>query len=400
MIRIAVVLIGLGFAISGAFASEPQDKQPFELVRSIHALQDQVVLGNTAAQTALPRLIGQIADRLLEFDPEVWRDGKNARAAVAYVLSGGQPRVIRKILEIGNSPEKERKLMEGALAYAEGRESKAKQILNEFDARTLAPTVGGHVALTQSALVSRNEPRKAIQLLDIARMLAPGTLIEEAALRREIFLIDVTVELDKFTSLSSQYVRRFRNSVYADNFRQRFAASVVRYSQQSDVTRFVGLEKLLNEIDLDEQRKIYLTIAQAAIVQGKAEMARRAGEKALLLSKEGSVDAARSKLYSGAALILTKNFDRGLAALDTMGPSPLSKADVELKEATLMLVKQIRKWPDVPRAPAGADSKLTSLGVSLGENRELLPVASAPAAIDLAEKALSDVDDLLKRGAR
>ena len=219
----------------------------------MEAIQDQVVLGNADAQIKLPKLIGQIAERLLAADPAVWRDAKNARAAVIYTLSGGQPRVIRKILELGTSPERETNLMKGALAYVERREAKAKQILLPIDAKTLAATVGGHIAMIQSALVSREDPAKAMRLLDQARLLTPGTLVEEAALRREIFLAGEIADLEQFSSLSSQYIRRFPNSVYADNFRRRFSDAITNFGLKSEASQFAKLEILLSELSSADQ---------------------------------------------------------------------------------------------------------------------------------------------------
>lgn len=123
------------------------NKQPFEIVRSIQAIQDQIVRGSAGARAKLPKLIEQISERLLAVDQDVWRDPRNARAAVIYTLSGGQARVIRKVIEIGLSPEPELALMHGALAYAEGHEADAKKLLSGIDARTLSPETAGHVAM-------------------------------------------------------------------------------------------------------------------------------------------------------------------------------------------------------------------------------------------------------------
>ncbi len=56
------------FCASQAFGQgEPQldSKQPFEIVRSMQAVQDQVVRGNPGARAKLPKLIQLISERLL-----------------------------------------------------------------------------------------------------------------------------------------------------------------------------------------------------------------------------------------------------------------------------------------------------------------------------------------------
>ena len=103
-----------------------------------------------------------------------------------------------------------------------------------IDARTLAPSLGGYIALAQSALAAKEDPRRAMRLLDEARLLAGGTLVEEAALRRTVFLADETSDLSRFVASSSQYLRRYQRSVYAENFRRRFGEAVTRFGVTGD----------------------------------------------------------------------------------------------------------------------------------------------------------------------
>ena len=71
---------------------------------------------------------------------------------------------------------------------------------------------------------AEKEPAKALAYLDDARLLAPGTLIEEAAFRRQIALIASAGDGERYEMMVARYLRRFPNSVYAGNFRQQFAA--------------------------------------------------------------------------------------------------------------------------------------------------------------------------------
>ncbi len=368
-----------------------ESRSPVEIVRALNALQDEVVQGNVAAQSALPRVIAQMGDRLLAVDPQSWKQAKNARALITYTLSGGQMRVIRKVLETGNVPEPEKKLMEGALAYVEGREAKARQILLEIDAKSLPPTVAGHVALVQALLVA-DDPRKSFEYLDLARILAPGTLVEETALRREIFgLSESGIDPDKFVLLSSQYLRRFQNCVYADNFRQRFSSAVTHFGLANAPDQFGKLVRLIGELESDDQLRLYMLIAQGAILDGNATVARLAAEKAIAVAKDGSANGARAKLYGGAALILTNNYDEGLARVKEVDVSELPKHEAELRDAVLSIAKQIRKWPDLPLA-SDDEPKLDPQA----PGRDGTVTAAAGPIIGLAQKAIFDTDQLLR----
>jgi chemotaxis protein MotC len=391
--------LALGAALAAAYASHAlgqdglrqESKQPFEIIQSIEALQDQIVLGSTSARAKLPALIEQLQVRLLASDREVWRDTKNARAAVIYTLSGGPPRVIRKVIDFGISSAPDLELMRGALAYVEGRETEAKKLLSQIDASALPAMTGGHIAVVQSALIAKEDPRQAIQLLDQARIRAPGTLIEDAALRRELVLADETADIDKFATLSSEYLWRFRNSVYFDSFRQRFAASVVHFGLASEPAQFAKVESLVGERDSASQLRLYLQIAHRGIVEGKAGVARLAAGKAFQLSADGGAERARSTLYEAAALILTDQYEAGMGELRTVDTLLLPKEDIELKEAVLALARSIGSDPakeQVLAAPApGKDRSL--------HTRELGTNASA--LIDLVQDKLAQTDEVLER---
>src|SRR5690606_33344903 len=124
---------------------------------------------------------------------------------------------------------------QGALAYAEGRDDEARAHLLGVDARRLDPGLAGAVALVQSALVADTDPKRASEFLDQARLLAPGTLVEEAALRRQILLLPSIGQLHRLVLLT-RYVRRFGKSYYARAFWRQLAAGVagLEHEQQID----------------------------------------------------------------------------------------------------------------------------------------------------------------------
>lgn len=380
---------------SGQGGARPESKQPFEIVRSIQAIQDQIVRGNTSARARLPKVIEQISERLLAADREVWRDPKNARAAVIYTLSGGQAQVIRKVIETGLTPEPERELMRGSLAYVDGNEADAKRIFSKIDAKALAPPVAGHVAMIQSALVAKENPGEAIRLLDLARVLAPGTLVEEAALRRELVLTDEIADIDKFTFLSSEYIWRFPNSAYFESFRQRFMASVVHFGLSVKPTQSAALEELVGQVDSASQLALYLQIARKSIIDGKPGAALFAAGKAVRLSGDASAERARSKLYEAAALILTDQYEKGVGEFDAVDVSRLPKQDIELKGAVASMAKLIGNGPGNPRAPVAPEPG--EHGISPGGESSATALASA--LIDVAQQKLEQAGEVLERKA-
>src|SRR5690625_2163785 len=224
MMRVLLLLAAL-FLVSPASAEEEAVKQtraPFELTRSLNALQDQIALGNEAAFAAQQGLLRELGEQMLGFDRAIWREPVNARAAIGFVLSGGEAELLRVLLAEDALPAEEAAVAGAAFAYAMGRWDEASAGFDEVDARRLPPVLGAHVALVQASLAMREAPEEARRHLENARLLAPGTLVEEAALRRQLSIESRLGQVESFSSLAKHYFRRFPNSIYGANFRHVF----------------------------------------------------------------------------------------------------------------------------------------------------------------------------------
>ena len=202
--------------------------------------------------------------------PAVWAESRNAHAAALYLFSAGHPATVRAVLDrhAAFTPEGDR-LVKGALAYAEGQDDTARALLGTFDPKSLPVRLGGHLALVMATLLADKEPVRASAMLDAARLLVPGTLVEEAALRRQIFLLADAATIDKFASLSRQYVHRYRSSVFAANFKARLTSFAVRLAVAGEVAQLSKLEPVFVELPQAERRAIYLTLARDALVGGR-----------------------------------------------------------------------------------------------------------------------------------
>jgi chemotaxis protein MotC len=328
---------------------------PLQMVRTLHLMQDQIATGSTEAHIGQRGLLGVLDMRFMELAPEVWQSGKNVHAAVSFVLSGGNPGLLRKLLELGSSvvTENDRPLVEGALAYVEGREEAAYNALVSLDPRTFPPTMSAQLALVQSALVVRKDPAKSDELLDFVRLQAPGTLFEEAALRRQVFVASQTDRIEKFQLLATDYLRRFRHSVYAGNFRQRLASASTRIDFGQDKSRFGGFVEMMKELEPDARRDLYLLAARASVEQGFTKSARLLSEKAQELVDGDKVSASRAKLYRAASMItLPESIKAAAEDLRQIDRSLLPVSDVTLLDSAIAMAGHIQTMPGTPTALA------------------------------------------------
>lgn len=368
--RIAASLLACALTLSFSAHAEDSAPSPIQLVANLQNTQAEIAQGNLAAYAGQPKLLRDISEAFAAMKPQVWKNPREAHAAIIYILSGGQPRVIMHLIESGALAADDEKMMKGALAYVVGREGEARKLLGDIDPKSLDPALGGQIAFVQSVLLTTIDPKKAVALLDVARLLMPGGLVEEAALRREVFLVgDAARDADKFATLAGQYLGRFPRSPYADNFLRSFTATVIRLRLAEDVDNFPKLERMTETLGADDRRGFFLTVARAALVGGKIAMADVAASKALTLAAADSPDEARGRLYQAAARSLTDQYDSALALLQALDAKKLAKRDVALLAAARNVAKRIREKPPTPSAtpPAIAANDSVSAAIQLAE---------------------------------
>jgi chemotaxis protein MotC len=387
----ATLLVCLGSA--HAQSADDQMREPYQMVRSLQMLQDQIARGDLDAHNSQPALLKRLGENFLKADAAVWKEPRNSRAAVTFLLSGGSPQVVaslrsRNVLNIDET------IVDGAIAYVEGRTDEAKSKLANIKPRSLPAALGAEIALVQSALVAQDDLKVAIALLDEVRLMMPGTLVEEAALRREIFIVGQDDDFDKFEALAVRYFRRYRHSIYAGNFRQRFALSVARFSFVQRPDRFPRLVAVLDHLDRASQRALYLLIARTALVRGKTEMTVLAADRVFALSDDDSAERVRARLYRAAARVATSAHSTAIAELEQIDKAKLSERDVELQTAALAIGLNVRKaLPEAKARSDGSSEAKTAMRPRIDFSRSL-------AAVDRAQKLLDASQEQLKEKTR
>jgi len=352
------------------------DQQPFVLVRRLRAVQDEIAQGSAEAHEHQSTLMKELGALLPILPVAVWDDVRNVRAAIFFVLSGGNPAVLRVVNGRPKSEFVERRVLRAALAYGEGRVVDAMGLMQKVDARNLDPLLGGIFALIQGTLITKKDPIRAIQFFDQARLLSPGTLVEEAALRQEILLIAKEGEVERFDVLSSQYARRFPNSLFAQSFRRHLFAGIARKNFKRAEEWMSRTETELMRVPGPERLGLYLAMAEEATKDGNLDVARFAAAKARELAPADSRSMQRAKLFEGAALAASEQYEQATTLLGEVEPTKISASDEEIRSAALAVAGAVGKWPATPQI--------------------IEEPVEPPSAVARAEALLTQVDTLLE----
>lgn len=335
---------------------------PYELIRSLQSLQEQIAHGNSHAMVAQRSLLARMDADFVAQPAEAWQDPRNARAAVIHLLSGGHPRVMRHLLSLDPAPLIDRNLLEASLAYVEGREEEMLERLADTDPLELPAGLGGHVALVKAAPYIRTDPAKAMRLLQVASLLMPGTLVEEAAIRREVFVAGMMGDVERFRALSIRYLRRFDKSIYAGDFRRRFALALDTLGFVKSEDKFALLVPVLREFDADSQRGLYLRLARSALLAGHLNVARKSTDEALSHAVEGTKEAEILKIYLAATRLDPELIAANRDVLWSIDKSVLSQDDLMLLDGVYTVFNSVRQFPEPPANVIGEFNVASNIG--------------------------------------
>lgn len=377
-------------------ADDSADTLPYKMLRSLQFVQDSVVLGDHSATEMQRFMLGTIDTRLRAVNPAVFDDDRNVDAALIYAMSGGNPQTLEYLVARDVNGYFDNRVTDILRKYLSGKGLLVAKTLVETAEEYKDKKIGPYLALVGGNVTIAKSPEDALKLYDIARLNAPGTIIEEAALRRSVAICLDKGMVDKGLEYSQRYVRRFLHSPYASQFADIFVRLLVEHDHQVKPQDVIDILSFMDEA---RQREIYLRIARAAAIAGKGELARMAAGRAQMLSGDSkNAFGALADFYGGMAAIPTDKIDTAARDISTISDKELSPRDQLLRAAARSVAEQVLRQPDAASltqasAPNPSGQEITSeqaaAGSAVGEG-------AAPDAVPgpvVGEAAQSSISD-------
>lgn len=328
------------------------DTAPYKMLRSLQFVQDSVVLGDHSATEMQRFMLGTIDTRLRAVDPAVFDDDRNVDAALIYAMSGGNPQTLEYLVARDVNGYFDNRVTDILRKYLSGKGLLVAKTLVETAQEYKDKKIGPYLALVGGNVTIARSPEDALKLYDLARLNAPGTIIEEAALRRSVAICVDKGLIDQGLQYSQRYVRRFLHSPYASQFADLFVKLLVEHDHDVKTTDVVGI---LSFMDEPRQREIYLRIARAAAISGKGELARMAAARAQALSGDSkNAFGALADFYGGMAAIPTDKVDTAARDISTISDTELSPRDQILRAAARSVAEQVLRQPDAASLTQGS----------------------------------------------
>jgi chemotaxis protein MotC len=378
----AIALLWLAAASpSAVFAQDTL--QPYQLVRSLQLIQDRIAGGDHAALPMQAKLLEMTDARLRDANAEDFKEPKNFRALLVYGMSGGNPATVAAAASRATADPQGLAIANGIIAYLNGQPAKAIEALKPIDPMSVPADIGAFLALVKGSLLATEDPAQALALLGEARLLSPGTLVEEAALRRSVGIAAAQGDAARFALASTQYVASYLYSPYASQFADAFVSGVITLHMAISQDKIADITSMM---DPEREKVIYLRIARRAAIEGMTELSAFASARALLgRDGNGNQDDPRTQLYSSLSTMTSASVDQVRAKLGKIDRGKLSQSDRDLLDAAQAVagevVAPVKTTPRADAAPASAakaDQAKSTAGASADPaNADLPPVEGA-----------------------
>ncbi|WP_427927967.1 chemotaxis protein [Agrobacterium cavarae] len=397
--------MGVSWLLAAGHAEAQSDLPPAKILRSLQFVQDSVVMGDHSARDMQKFLLSAFDTTLRTSDMSVFSDTKNADAALIYIMSGGNPATLNYLVAKDVQGYFDSRVVNVLQKYLSGRGGLVDKVVSDLIPEYRNNRLGPYLMLIAGNIAYTKDPAAALPFFDDARLSAPGTIIEEAALRRSIMATMQLKQPEKGMVYARKYAVRFLHSPYASQFADLFVSLAID-SFGPVTTKDIG--EIAELMDAERAQEIYLRIARQASLQGKMELAQFAAEKANGIA-EDTGDTTReplSKLYSGLSDISGQDVLAAQEKLASIPESELSPRDLALRDAAKTIAEQIMQPPSLAAATtvsssSGPATEGSRAPVPDGKTEEAASQAADAAPLktffDKNRARLNEIDSMLKQ---
>ncbi|WP_421855191.1 hypothetical protein [Oricola sp.] len=395
-----VFALALAAVASPAAGDDAPLAEPYKLMRSLQILQDKVAYGDTAAFSMQADLAKVVDAGFRGLDRTVLTDERNARALISYSMAGGNPATLEELIPIvGERGDELVRLAVAILVFQKGGVKTAAQRLQNAHPREVGGLFGASLALVRGLVTEDDD--KAMFDFDTARLLAPGTLVEEAALRRLMTIHKRRQDPENFLRIASRYARRYIRSPYAMQFAHEFVTGAV--AMDGRVDRAVMFE-VLDFMPKPYRDAVVVRLMRSATVAGKVDLVRALTETVVDAEMPVATDELaddpvaeadptgfRQKLYMRMSEVTSENVREVAEELRRVDTGELSAGDRELLNAVLAVADTVGS-PD-PVGAGNAEGKRTAMSAAAPEKPGSKSMFQNPGA--KSDPLMEDFDDFV-----
>ncbi len=353
-----VLLLGVASAraagTSPGASADSDNLPPYIMLRSLQFVQDSVVIGDHSATDMQRFVLAKIDKRLRSADTSEFRDPRNVDAALIYTMSGGNPETLEYLVARDVDGHFDTRVTDILRKYLSGKGVLVANSITSMVGIYKNTRIGPYFALVAGNVTFAKNPADSLKFYDLARLLAPGTIVEEAALRRSFSIAIELGQTQKALVYGNRYARRFLHSPYAGQFADMLVQLVVDHFKELNQDDVLAT---LATMDPARQREIYLRIARRASINGNQELAAIAAAQAQTLAGLPGGNDPQALLYGGLARLSSPDVKDVLKTIDALPADQLSASDKALLAAARQIAEDIVTLPTASTAAVAPSAK-------------------------------------------
>lgn len=352
---------------------EAQAESLKELRLALQALLDsQTALahGKADAEERHKQAKDAIANKIKTFGRRTL-SGQEVEQLAVYLFSGGEPSLVENLLPSLEKEPTNKALLEGAIAYVSRDLKLADSKLRNLDLTRLRPPVLSRVLLVQSQTTPSLDAAEKARLLTQAAGLSPGTLVEEASIRRLVQLWADVANAGQLMRWSRHYLRRFPKSYYRGDFVKSFTAGILKTARRGDHPRKDDIDFVLRSLEVPDAGRMALVITKSSLDAGLKDLCITVADTAAQILPKASPDRNSVMVHGLAckaaetpATVLTELADPEVAGADAANLQVLQDAQIL---ASSILQEDLSRVPRTPGETQEVDQQLENFAASVAQ---------------------------------
>ena len=228
MTRSFVAALVLMTMVSGAHAAKPQDPLKIDaLLHSLLQVQDRLAAGDEAALGLQSHLMKLLAAGIEESRSPAELSDAEIEALMIFGIIGTGSKAVSSVLFDRSMPQDFADLAQAIGTYRQRKRAQALKRFSKVDQDNVQERVRPFVAFALGNLLSRRWPKAAVRHYNLVRLDAPGTLLEEATIRRLMALYGSNNQPQPFLRLAMDYAQRFIESPYRKQYLKSLRKGIV-----------------------------------------------------------------------------------------------------------------------------------------------------------------------------
>lgn len=318
---------------------------------ALHQLQDEIARGDTEGVAFQKAILDRITAEVEKMASSGADEHEFQISLIELALSGGDRDRLAKLLRQKAGHGEVATLISGVEAYLTGDMVKAAELLGQDNIQSLGLTRAGHfVELARGTALLGSDIDKSRKSFETAILQAPGTLVEEVALRRLLDISRKQKDSALFVRCAQLYLRRYGRSPFAAEFMTGFSSGAGLVSDPAMIENLSNLTFLLP----DQTRNVLIReLVRNLVVEGKVGPAKAYLER-LAKTKEGEDLSKDGELRLLAMLVAPDKLSAGVLAEPGLaqGIDPVNPEMAELQDIARHVAWNMFK-------PLAADMKAT-----------------------------------------